>query len=98
MLPWMRANVEFIATKKGMAAALAVAAHGSSDLVTYSLDRLTRAVGDLLQRAVAVGEIRADISPEDLLRGDCRTSGGSGAGGASSVSVDGLGMGEWSGS
>jgi AcrR family transcriptional regulator len=66
---WMRANVEFIATKKGMVAALALAAHGSSsDLVAYSLDRLTRAVGDLLRRAVEAGEIRADIGPEDLLR------------------------------
>jgi hypothetical protein len=51
-----------------MAAALAMAAHGSSDLVAYSLDRLTGAVGQLLQRAVAAREIRADIDPEDLLR------------------------------
>jgi AcrR family transcriptional regulator len=65
---WMRANVEFVATKKGMAAALALAAHSSSDLVAYSLDRLTKAVGELLQRAVAAGEIRGDIGPEDLLR------------------------------
>jgi len=65
---WLRAGVEFIATKKGMAAALAMAAHGSSELVAYSLDRLTRAVGKLLQRAAAAGEIRADIDPEDLLR------------------------------
>jgi AcrR family transcriptional regulator len=65
---WMRANVEFIATKKGMAATLALAAHGSSDLASYSLDRLSKAVGDLLKRAVAAGEVRADIGPEDLLR------------------------------
>ena len=65
---WLRAGVEFIATKKGMAAALAMTAHGSSDLAAYSLDRLSRAVGELLQRAVATGEIRADIDPEDLLR------------------------------
>jgi hypothetical protein len=51
-----------------MAAALAMAAHGSSDLAADSLDRLTRAVGELLQHAVAAGEIRADIDPEDLLR------------------------------
>ena len=57
-----------MATKKGMAAALAMAAHGSSELVAYSLDRLTGAVGQLLQRAAAAGEIRADIDPEDLLR------------------------------
>jgi len=65
---WLRAGVEFMATKKGMAAALATAAHGSSELVAYSLDRLTWAVGELLRRAAAAGEIRADIDPEDLLR------------------------------
>ena len=65
---WLRAGVEFMATKKGMAAALAMAAQGSPDLVAYSLDRLTRAVGELLRRAAAAGEIRVDIGPEDLLR------------------------------
>ena len=42
---WLQAGVEFMATKKVMAAALAMAAQGSPDLVAYSLDRLTRAVG-----------------------------------------------------
>lgn len=65
---WLRSNVEFVATKKGMSAALALAAHSSSELKAYSLDRLTKAVGALLDRAAAAGEIRADISPEDLLR------------------------------
>jgi AcrR family transcriptional regulator len=65
---WLQAGVEFMATKKGMVAALATAAQGSPDLVAYSLDRLTRAVGELLQRAAAAGEVRDDIGPEDLLR------------------------------
>jgi hypothetical protein len=65
---WLRSNVEFVATKKGMSAALALAVHGSSELYAYSFDRLTKAVGALLDRAVAAGEIRSDISPEDLLR------------------------------
>src|SRR5271156_589690 len=65
---WLRSNVEFVATKKGMSAALALAAHRSSELSAYSFDRLTRAVGALLDRAVATGEIRADIGPEDVLR------------------------------
>jgi AcrR family transcriptional regulator len=65
---WLRSNIEFIATKKGMARALALAAHKPPDLAAYSWDRLTKAVGALLDRAVAAGEIRADISPEDLLR------------------------------
>jgi len=65
---WLSSNVEFVATKKGMAAALALAAHGSPELHSYTFDRLTEAVGALLDRAVAAGEIRADVSPEDLLR------------------------------
>jgi AcrR family transcriptional regulator len=65
---WLRAGVEFMATKKGMSAALALAAHGSSELMAYSLDRLTRAIGDLLQRAASAGEVRGDLDPEDLLR------------------------------
>ena len=65
---WLQAGVEFMATKKGMAAALAMAAQGSPDLVASSPDRLTIAVGELLQRAAAPGEIRVDIGAEDLLR------------------------------
>ena len=65
---WLRANVRLVATKKGMLAALALAAHRPPDLYAYSFDRLSKAVGSLLERAVASGEIRADISPEDILR------------------------------
>ena len=65
---WLRSNVEFVATKKGMSAALAIAMQSSSELSAYSFDRLTKAVGGLLDRAVAAGEIRSDIGPEDLLR------------------------------
>jgi len=65
---WMRSNVEFVATKKGMSAALALAAYKNSALFSYSFDQLTRAVGALLDRAIAAGEIRDDISAEDLLR------------------------------
>ncbi|MGO1077904.1 TetR/AcrR family transcriptional regulator [Inquilinus sp. CA228] len=65
---WLESNVELVATKKGMLAALALAAHGPSDLYAYTFDRLTKAVGTLLDRAVAAGEIRPDIGAEDLLR------------------------------
>jgi hypothetical protein len=51
-----------------MISALALAVQTSSDLYAYSFDRLTKAIGTLLDRATAAGEIRADISPEDLLR------------------------------
>jgi AcrR family transcriptional regulator len=65
---WMHANVEFVATKKGMVAALAVAVHATSHLTVYSMDRLGRALAALLQRAVAVGVIRDDIGAEDIVR------------------------------
>jgi AcrR family transcriptional regulator len=65
---WLRSNVEFIATKKGMSAALALAVQGSPELRSYTFDLLTKSVGTLLERAVAAGEIRRDVSPEDLLR------------------------------
>src|SRR5262249_40849478 len=58
---WLRSNVEFVATKKGMAAALALAAQPPSDLTAYSSDRLTKAVAGLLNRAIAAGEVRADV-------------------------------------
>jgi AcrR family transcriptional regulator len=65
---WLHATVELVATKKGMMAALALVAHSPSELYAFSFDRLTKAVGALLDRAVAAGEIRADLSPEDVLR------------------------------
>src|ERR1700684_4449202 len=37
---WLRANVEFVATKKGMSAALALVVKGSAELSAYSFDRL----------------------------------------------------------
>ena len=65
---WLRANVELVATKKGMLAALQLAVNSSSELYAFSFDRLTKAVGTLLERAVKAGELRDDVGPEDLLR------------------------------
>jgi AcrR family transcriptional regulator len=65
---WMRSIVKFVATKKGMSAALTLAVDKNSKLFSSSADRLARTIGGLLDRAIAAGEIRDDISPEDLLR------------------------------
>ena len=65
---WLRSGVEFVATKKGMAAALALVVAGSSELHAHSFEQLTKATGILLDRAVAAGEIRSDIQPENLVR------------------------------
>jgi AcrR family transcriptional regulator len=73
---WAHVCVDVIATKKGMLATLTLAAEGKQDLYAYSMDRMTSAVRALLGRAVAAGEIRDDITPEDLLRalvGMCHT-------------------------
>jgi len=64
---WVRTNVEFVATKKGMAAALALAAY-NKDLTAYSFARLTEAAALLLDRARAAGALRAEIAPQELLR------------------------------
>jgi AcrR family transcriptional regulator len=65
---WMRCNVEFVATKKGMSAALALAAYKNPELFSFSHDQMIKAIHDLLDRAIAAGAIRKDISPQDLLR------------------------------
>jgi AcrR family transcriptional regulator len=66
---WLHSNVEFVATKKGMLAALSLAAQAPpSELYAYSFDRLTTALDVILKRAVATEQMRGDITPEDLLR------------------------------
>jgi AcrR family transcriptional regulator len=65
---WLNAFVQLVATKKGMLAALSLAAHAPSELYAYSFEHLTKAVGLVLQRAVTARQVRADITPEDLLR------------------------------
>jgi len=68
MRRWLRSGVEFVATKKGMARALALAVTGSKELHAHSFAQLTKAAGVLLDRAVAAGEIRSDIQPDNLVR------------------------------
>ena len=65
---WLHANIRLVATKKGMVEALQIVAHGSSELKTYSFQRLTAAIAVLLDRGVAAGVFRSDVSAEELLR------------------------------
>lgn len=66
---WLSAFVQLVATKKGMLAALSLAAQAPpSELYAYSFDRLATALDGILRRAVAAGQMRGDITPEDLLR------------------------------
>src|SRR3977135_1763762 len=57
---WLKSNVEFVATKKGMSAALALAVHGSSELSAFTFDRLAQAGGAMLDRGVPAGHARRE--------------------------------------
>jgi AcrR family transcriptional regulator len=63
---WLHANIRLAATKRGMIEALQLVVSG--ELKAYSFERLIRAIALLLDRGAATGELRADISAQDLLR------------------------------
>ncbi len=65
---WLRAGVRMVATKKGMVAALAPTLDSSAPFYADNAARITAALTQLMQRAVAAGEMRDDISPHELLR------------------------------
>jgi len=65
---WLHANARLMATKKGMVEALQLVAHGSTELKAYSFERLTNSLALLLDRGVEAGELRDDITAEELLR------------------------------
>jgi AcrR family transcriptional regulator len=65
---WMRLFVDYIATKKVIASALASIVGGASELYAFSGAQITGAMRLLVDRACAIGDIRADIDPNDLLR------------------------------
>jgi AcrR family transcriptional regulator len=65
---WMGVFVEYIATKKLIFPALANAAGDRSELYATAGATMTGAMAQLVARAKAAGDIRADADPEDLLR------------------------------
>lgn len=65
---WMRLFVDYVATKKVMASALGAIVGGASALYASSAAQITAAMVLLVDRAGAVGEIRPNVDPNDLLR------------------------------
>jgi AcrR family transcriptional regulator len=65
---WMRLFVDYIATKKVIASALASLVGGAANLYATSGSRITEAMALLVARAAASGDIRPDVDPDDLLR------------------------------
>ena len=64
---WLGRYTEFLATKRGLAAALHSGDPAFDALPGYFFERLGPALGSLLEAAIASGEIRAGISSKDLL-------------------------------
>jgi AcrR family transcriptional regulator len=64
---WLHRYTEFVATKRGLAAALHSGDPAYGALPGYFMQRLEPALASLLEAAVASGEIRAAISARDLL-------------------------------
>jgi AcrR family transcriptional regulator len=64
---WLRRYTEFVATKRGLAAALHSGDPAFDALPGYFLQRLEPALGSLLEAAAASGEIRGDVSPRYVL-------------------------------
>ena len=65
---WINLFVDFLATKHGLAAVLQSDV-GFAALHAYFLDRLVPVCAQLLDAAVAAGEIRPDVDALTLLRG-----------------------------
>jgi AcrR family transcriptional regulator len=64
---WMQRYAAFIATKRGLATALHSGDPAFDTLPAYFQQRLEPALRALLEAAAAAGEIRTDISAEELL-------------------------------
>jgi AcrR family transcriptional regulator len=64
---WIYRFTDFVATKRGLAAALHSGDPAFNALPDYFMQRLGPTLGALLDNAAAAGEVRADISPKDLL-------------------------------
>lgn len=65
---WMRLFVDYIATKKVMASALSSIVGSTTELHAFSGTQITGAMVLLVDRACAIGDIRPDVDPNDLLR------------------------------
>ena len=64
---WLFRYTEFLATKRGLAAALHSGDPAFDALPGYFFERLGPVLGSLLEAATASGEIRAGVSSKDLL-------------------------------
>jgi AcrR family transcriptional regulator len=64
---WMQRYAAFVATKRGLAKALHSGDPAFAPLPAYFDQRLRPALRALLERAIAVREVRADVDADDIL-------------------------------
>lgn len=64
---WMQRYVDFIAAKRGLAAALSSGDPAFESLPNYFLDRIHPALQGLLDAAAEAGEVRPDVDARELL-------------------------------
>jgi AcrR family transcriptional regulator len=78
---WMRRFVHYAATKRGLIGMLRTMMQDDTELFDQTKAQIAAAASQLLKRAAAAGQIRDDITAEDLTRsmgGICMASGASG--------------------
>lgn len=68
LVAWLKRYTGFIATKRGLAAALHSGDPAFDTLPAYFRAKFEPVLTSLLAKAAAAGEIRTDIAPYDLLR------------------------------
>ncbi len=69
LVRWIDHFVDFLVTKHGLASALRSDEAGFAALHAYFFDRLVPVCAELLDSAVAAGEIRGDLTAIDLMHG-----------------------------
>jgi hypothetical protein len=65
---WMLRFTDLVATKQGLAGALQSNGRAFEELAENFTNRVTPVVADMLEAAQVSGEVRADVSAEQLLR------------------------------
>ena len=65
---WLRLFVDYLATKKVVAAALGATPGSTTSLYASSGDAIRSAIGKLLERTKASGDVRADIDTSDIMQ------------------------------
>ena len=65
---WLRLQFDYIKTKRGLGTAVKQMLGTDNDTMRLCKDAMRGAVGDLLRRAQASGDIREEVEPTDVLR------------------------------